>query len=75
MVGISIGSELSYVKDENIKVKVINNRWVNYKGKKTSLSAVARKLLRYETTVSGPLYWMYEGETLEARRIRLESQE
>ena len=54
---------------------MIDNRWVNYKGEKTSLSAVAQGLLGCQYTVSGPLYWMFEGETLEERRTRLESQE
>ena len=75
MVDIPIGSELNYVRDENIKVKVLDDRWVEYEGEKTSLSAVAQKLLGYDTGVSGPLYWTYEGEILDERRMRLESQE
>ena len=74
MVNIPIGSELSYAKDENIKIKVIDNKRVEYKGEKTSLSAVAQKLLGYDS-VSGTLHWRYEGEILEARRKRFESQE
>ena len=75
MVNIPTGSKLSYARDENITVEVFDNRRVKYEGKKTSLSAVARKLLGYGYNVSGPSFWKYEGEILDERRMRLESQE
>ena len=76
MVDIPAGAELSFLKDPSKKVKVLDNRWVEYEGSPpTSLSAVAQKLLDSKTPVSGPLYWKYEGEILEDRRTRFESQE
>ena len=50
---------------------------VSYKGEPYSLSAAALKALQemgYKcTSVSGSDYWMFEGELLDERRIRLES--
>ena len=75
MVDIPVGSELVYINDENITAKVIDNRKIEWNGEPTSLSASAQKLLDYSHPVQGTLYWEYEGETLEARRCRLESEE
>jgi hypothetical protein len=44
-------------------------------GKVTSLSASAQKILGYDYGVAGTDYWMYEGETLDERRTRLEAGE
>ena len=74
MVGIPIGSEILYINDENIKAKVIDNRQVEINGAVTSLSASAQKLLGYPYNVQGTLYWMYEGESLDERRRRLEAE-
>lgn len=73
MVGIPIGAELTFSRDANIKAKVIEKRKIEFNGEATSLSAVAQKLLNYDYGVAGPLYWMYEGETLDERRRRMES--
>ena len=43
--------------------------------KLTSLSSAATELLGYKHGVQGPAYWMYEGETLDERRKRLELEE
>lgn len=75
MANIPIGSELSYVNDENIKAKVVDNKLIEFDGEVTSLSASAQKLLGYPYQVQGTVYWMYEGETLDERRRRLESEE
>lgn len=75
MVGIPTGSELVYIHDESIKAKVVNNRQIEWDGQTTSLSASAQKLLGYLHSVQGTAYWMYEGETLDERRRRLESDE
>ena len=75
-VGIPIGAELSFLKDQNIKAKVIGNNLFNsieINGEKTSLSASAKKFLGKSYIVQGPTYWIYEGETLDERRRRLES--
>ena len=73
MVDIPVGAELVFSRDENIKAKVIDNRSIEYKGETTSLSEAARQALDVEYLVQGPAYWMYEGETLDERRRRMES--
>lgn len=75
MADIPVGAELSYVNDENIKAKVVDNKLIEMDGEVTSLSASAQKLLGYSYQVQGTVYWMYEGETLDERRRRLESAE
>jgi len=75
MVDIPTGAELVFTRDENIKAKVIDNRSIEYNGKITSLSDSAHEILGYDSRVSGTLYWMYEGETLDERRRRMESGE
>jgi hypothetical protein len=75
MVDIPVGSELIYVNDENIKAKVIDNRLIELNGEVTSLSASAQMLLGFPYQVQGTIYWMFEGETLDERRRRMESEE
>ena len=73
MVDIPVEAELVFSRDENIKAKVIDNRSIEYNSKTTSLSDSAREILGYDYRVSGTLYWMYRGETLDERRRRMES--
>lgn len=76
MVKIPVGAELYFSRDENIKAKVIDTHAANsieFNGKKTSLSRSAQKILGYQYGVAGTDYWMYEGETLDERRRRMES--
>jgi hypothetical protein len=78
MVDIPVGAELYFSRDEKIKAKVIDAHSANsieLNGEITSLSHSAQKLLGYEYGVAGTDYWMYEGETLDERRRRLESGE
>lgn len=75
MANIPVGAELSFVSDENIKAKVIDNKLIEFGGETTSLSASAQKLLGYPYQVQGTIYWLYEGETLDERRRRLEAEE
>ena len=75
MVGIPVGAELIFSRDEDIKAKVIDNRSVMFNGEITSLSTSAQKILGYNYGVAGTDYWMYEGETLDQRRRRIESGE
>jgi T5orf172 domain len=75
MVHIPVGSKLVFSRDESIEAKVIDNRLIEYNGEETSLSDSARNILGYDYRVAGTLYWMYEGETLDERRRRLESEE
>ncbi len=79
MVDVSPGAELSFSRDENIKVKVVDNRNVEFGKKIMSLSAAADKALRQIgivwKSVQGPAYWMYDGELLDERRRRYEAGE
>ena len=74
MVDIPPGSEISFSRDENIKAKVIDDRFIELNGEKTRISNAAQRLLGVEWPAQGPLYWMYEGETLDERRQRLEDE-
>lgn len=73
MVNISVGSELVFSRDENIKAKVADDKHINYNNEITSLSTSAQKILGYDYGVQGTAYWMYEGETLDERRQRMEN--
>ena len=69
---IPVGSELTFTENPDIKVKVLNDRQIEYKGKKTSVSDLAKTLLELNRPVQGTLYFLYEDETLSDRRNRLE---
>ena len=75
MVQIDVGTELLFIRDENITCTVEDDRHVKYQGETTALSPLTQKLLGYATTPGGPDYWLYEGETLSERRMRLEDEE
>src|SRR3989344_323269 len=77
MVDIPAGAELVFSRDENIKTKVVDNRNVEFNGEAVSLSVAADKAFRklgiQWKSIQGPAYWIYEGETLDERRRRMES--
>lgn len=70
--GIPINSTLTFSRDQSIKATVLENNKIEVNGKVTSLSASAQELLGYKRGVAGTLYWIYEDETLDERRRRLE---
>lgn len=76
LADIPLGAELVFSRDENVKCNVVDNRKVNYCGSLMSLSAAAQAALESLgfnwKAVQGPAYWLYEGETLDERRKRLE---
>lgn len=78
-LGIQVGDELVLSRDENIKAVVLDGNKISYQGEILSLSAAALKALQEmgyrSTSVSGSDYWMFEGELLDERRIRLEAQQ
>ena len=77
-LGIPVGACLSFTRDSNVTCTVVGDGRVNYDGLLISPSAAALdaiKKMGYQwTTVSGSDYWEFEGETLSARRIRLEDE-
>lgn len=62
--GIPVGSELEYVDDPNIKVKVLNNRQIEYNGQETSVSKLAQQLKGFSHSVQGTLWFTYKGKKL-----------
>ena len=74
MVNIPVGAELIFSRNETKKAKVVDSKQVEVDGNITSISASAQKLLGYDYGVQGTAYWMYDGETLDERRRRLESE-
>lgn len=77
IVKIPVGAELYFSRDENIKAKVVDTHAANsieFNGKKTSLSQSAQKILGYQYGVAGTDYWMFDGETLDERRRRMEEE-
>jgi hypothetical protein len=72
MVGIPVGATLTFAKDETATARVLEDGNVEYNGQKVSLSDSAWRILGYKHQPQGTLYWMYEGETLDTRRRRME---
>ena len=72
--GIKEGKLITYIHDANITCTVANDREINYNGKLTSLSALAKKLLDRKSGVQGTLHFAYNGEILSALRKRLEDE-
>ncbi len=73
--GIKNGEQIAYVHDSNIVCTVASDREILFNGKKTSLSALAKKLLNRNTSVQGTLHFTYNGEILSALRKRLEDED
>ena len=79
IVDVPVGAILHFIKEETVTCKVIDDKRVEFEGSSTSLSNAARTMLhRHGGTLSaaqGPLYWIYENETLAERRVRMESED
>ena len=79
MVGIGVGAELSFKSNKSKVAKVVSNNRIEFEGEVHSLSSAAKKILNdegsYTQGVSGPIYWMFERETLDDRRSRMEADE
>ena len=71
MVGIKPGEEIVFKRDKRIVLTVVDDKHVKYKGEVTSLSAVAKVLLKRNSDVQGPLHFTYKGEVLTKLRERL----
>ena len=70
MFGIEIGATLVFEGDKSIECKVIDGKTgVEFKGEHKALSTLAKELGSSKTGIRS---WLYEGETLRARRNRLE---
>ena len=69
--GIPVGAELVYVDDPAVKVKVLDDRHIEYNGETTSLSGLAQRLKGFNHPVQGTLWFTYNGEVLANLRDRL----
>jgi hypothetical protein len=74
--GIPIGAALNFVKDSALVATVSSDTTVSYKGASFSLSLAALEALKdcgYNwTSVQGPEYWLYNGETVGSLRSQRE---
>lgn len=72
MANVPIDAILKWAGDPNITCKVVDqNNLVEYKGTRSTISGLAKKIKGW-SAARGPLYWVYEGETLQKRRERFE---
>ena len=69
--GIPTGAELIFADDPSVKVKVVDDRHIQYGSETTSLSALARRLKGFDHPVQGTLWFKYQGEILNDIRSRL----
>lgn len=78
-IGIKPGDSLSFSRDESIQAIVAPDGKVEYERELLSPSAAALKALHklgYQTpAASGSEFWMFDGETLDERRRRLEAEQ
>ena len=76
MVEIPVGAILEFAKDPETTCTVSGNKKIQFEDQETSLSRAALTILhRMGYTwqqVRGPSYWLFEGESLEERRRRME---
>lgn len=76
--GIPVGAVLQYTSDTDITCVVVDGRTVDYKGQLVSLSraAVLANADRggTATALQGPIWWLFEGETLASIRERLDDE-
>ena len=78
-LGIPVGAVLTFTKDQDFTCTVVADGKVEFGGQTLSPSAsallVVRRLGYQWAAVSGSDYWQFEGETLTARRLRLEDEQ
>ena len=73
---IPIGAKITYINrgkaNSGIEVTVVDDKSVEYNGKKYSLSALATELSGSKNGVAGPRYFKYNGEWLNSIRAKIE---
>jgi len=68
MVGIPSGSTLEYVRDSSVTAKVIDDKNIEFNGEILSLSVAAQKAAGVQHPLQGPIFWIYNGRTLDKIR-------
>ena len=71
MCSIAPGEEIEFSNNPEIRCKVVDDKQVEYQGKKYSLSALAQILTGSRWPVAGPRYFKYKGELLNDIRRRM----
>jgi hypothetical protein len=73
MIKLSIGDELEYVEDPSIKVKIVDDKCVEYENERYTLSALTAKLDSNRVRAyQGPAWWCYDGKKLSDIRKEME---
>jgi len=72
--GPKVGSELYFKNKPKEKALVLENNKILWNGEEISLSESAQKILNRKHQPNGTEFWMYEGETLNKRRERIDKQ-
>ncbi len=76
---IPIGAEITFVHQGNLnsgeRCTVVDDKNVEYKGEKISLSALATKFIGSKWGVAGPRYFKYKGEWLNNLRAKAEGRQ
>ena len=62
--GIPFGSEISYIEDDTIVAKVVDDRHIEYNGEVTSMSALAKKLKNSKYPLRGTSWFKYKETVL-----------
>lgn len=62
--GIKPGEKVYFKRDRSKFAVVVDDRHVRYGDEVTSLSALAKELLKRNSCVQGPLHFLYNGEVL-----------
>jgi len=80
-LGIPTGAELVFTRDDNVKITVLGDRKIQFRDTETSISDATTILMRekfgWGENSSPPTphqFWLYQGESLEDRRQRLEEE-
>ena len=68
---ISVGEQIEYYENPDIKATVIDDRNVEFEGQSYSLTALAKKLSGKKYAIAGPKFFKYKGEWLNDIRHRL----
>ena len=72
MIGLQPGDQIAFINNPAIVATVSDDTHVEYEGKKYSLSTLAAKLLGKKSSVAGPIYFTYDGDTLANIRDEVE---
>lgn len=68
---ISVGEQIEYYANPDIKATVVDDRNICYEGEIYSLTALAKKLSGKKYSIAGPKFFKYKGEWLNDIRHRL----